>query len=446
MMRRALLFLVLSAVLAASSCVSHGQAAVPLGVRIPRIQMAAPGRVRFDVTITGLQPERQPTIKVTAALSGQTIEALSLPVNAPRIPGFLDLPAGRIRIGGDASIGEFTPVPPLEENMPVAIEVAVRQGGAVATARQTGVLLLPTIIAPGYLNDMSGKPDPEILSVLTQRGYRATGGSPSVFWFTYNSRGLSLGQAGRALAAYVREVVLPRTYAARINVVGYSLGGLLTRWNLVFEPGWDHLVNRFVMVGVPNEGVVMSYVNGWYPLASPWARTPAARNLLPTFPFWRPAPRAAWGFPPDAWNPALAELNTHPLPEGIRAYAFYGTGARTEVGITGRLPEAGFSYGPGDGIVLAGSALGLPVNGGVGVPGLADRFVMQVDLGGVRHRGLLGAAIRKIVDVLIGRGVAERIGPPREGEERARTAQSAVTDGPELRGAGGQFLKTRGGR
>ncbi len=184
------------------------------------------------------------------------------------------------------------------------------------------MLLLPTIIVPGYLNDLAAKPDPAVMAALEQRGYRIQGASPGLFWFTYPSRRLGLEEAARALSTYVREVVLPKTYSARINVVAYSLGGLLARWNLAFEPGWSHLVTRFVMVGVPNEGAVLSYVDGWYPLAAPWARTPAARNLLPTFPFWRPTPGASWGFPPDGQKPALEELNTHPLPDGIRAYAF----------------------------------------------------------------------------------------------------------------------------
>jgi len=156
---------------------------------------------------------------------------------------------------------------------------------------------------------------------------------------------------------------------------------------------------------------VMAYVNAWYPLAAPWARTPAARDLLPTFPFWRPAPGTPWGLPPDARNAALAELNTHPLPEGIRAYAFYGGRpldaegrSGTWAGVTGQLPEARFSYGPGDGIVLAASALGLRINGGGGVPGLADRLVTTVDLGPIGHQSLMEAAITKIADVLTDNG------------------------------------------
>src|SRR5207245_42774 len=105
--------LVLSATLAASLGVSPGRAAAPLAVTISRPQMAAPGRVGIVVTIAGLQPELRPTIEGTATVGGQSIQGPPLPAIAARIPGFIDLPAGRIRVGGDASVAEFEPVPPL---------------------------------------------------------------------------------------------------------------------------------------------------------------------------------------------------------------------------------------------------------------------------------------------------------------------------------------------
>ena len=267
------------------------------------------------------------------------------------------------------------------------------------------------------------------------------GASPELFWFGY-SRDLGLEEVARALAVYVREVVLTKTYAARINVVGYSLGGLVTRWNLAFERGWNQLVNRFVMVGVPNEGTVMSYVYRWYPLAAPWARTPAAQALLPTFPFWRPTPAAAWGFPEDARDPILARLNTHPLPEGIRAYAFFAHDRDTWAGVTGALPTSVFSFGPGDGIVLAASALGLPINGSAGVPGLADRLLMQVDLGAVGHASLLPAAAAQIADLLSGTGGAGRSSLVTDRPGRAGGIRGTVPDGLARADGAGRFLKT----
>ena len=451
MMRKAMLSLVLSVVLAASLFAARGQAQVPLAVSISDIKMTSHGRVRFDVLIAGLQPELQPTIEGTAILGGQTIQGPLGPAVASRIPAAFDLPAGRIRIGGDAAVAEFAPVPPLQENMPVTIAITVRQGDQVANARETGTLLLPTVVVPGYLNDMSGKPNASIVATLQQRGYRSTGTSPNLFWFTYPSRSLDLEGAARALADYVRDVVLPATYAARINVVGYSLGGLLVRWNMAFESGWDRLVNRFMMVGVPNEGAVMSYVDGWYFLAAPWAGTQVARTLLPTFPFWRAAPGTPWSIPSDAQNPGLAELNTHPLPDGVRIYAYYGDrkpdpgGAGTWAGVTGQLPKATFSFGPGDGIVLAASALGEAINGGTAVPGLADHLVMNVDLGSVGHLSLLDAAIPQIADVLTDRRAPGVSVIPRSGEGSGRPARDGAGNRAGMVDMSAGFLTMAGG-
>lgn len=408
-MRTAALLLA-GALLAATLSTAEGYEDTQLTVRISALRMVGPGRLGAEVVVAGFHPEPRPTIEPTVTIGAQVVHRPPQPMIAPRVPASIDLPAGRIRLG-DVSVDEFTPVPPLEENLPVRVELTVRQGDAAATARQTAVVLLPTVIVPGYLNDIVEAADPDVMAGLERRGFSAGDPSPDLFWFQYRSRAMSLRDAGTALAVYVHRVVLRATYAARINVVGYSLGGLIARWNIAFEPGWDHLVNRLILVGTPNQGSIASYVYAWYP-AGIFARTRAARELLPTFPFWRPDPQTPWTIPSDSRNPTLAELNAHPLPDSIRAYALYGRrDAGAISGVTGRLPDVTFSVGPGDGLVLTASALGLPVNGGGGVPGLADRFVATVDLGPQRHPNLLGAAIPKIAEILIDRTTTYNFGP-----------------------------------
>ncbi|HLJ59726.1 MAG TPA: hypothetical protein VKZ50_08340 [bacterium] len=402
---RTILSVVLSVVVAVSLFPSHGYAAAPLGVRIVEFRTVAPGRVRVDAAVTGLRPEMQLLLQGAVTLGHEVVDLPAVPVIASRIPIVIDLRAGTGQVDGVSGL-EFRPVPPLDSNLPIAIELTVRQGSEGAAARLTGLLLLPTVIVPGYLNEFGvARPDGAVISGLEQRGYRAGGPWPNLFWFRYRSRSLSVQEAARALATYVHAVVLPASYAARINVVGYSLGGLVARWDIAFAPDWEDLVDRFVMVGVPNEGAVMSYVDAWYPVVG-LARTPAARGLLPTFPFWRPRADARWELPSDGRNPVLDELNARPLPDGVRVYAFYGdrttdsAAPGTWAGVTGTLPKAGFSYGAGDGIVLTASALGLPINGGSGIPGLADRLRRTVNLGAVRHQGLLEAAIPDVADAL----------------------------------------------
>lgn len=398
------------AILAATLSAAEGYEDAQFTVRISALRMVGPGRLGAEVIVGGLRPEPHPTIEPTVTVGAQVVHRPPQPMIAPRVPASIDLPAGRIRVG-DVSVAEFTPVPPLEENLPVRVEITVRQGDAAVTARQTAVVLVPTVIVPGYLNDIAEAADPEVMAGLERRGFSADNPSPNLFWFPYRSRALSLRDAGAALAVYVRNVVLRATYAARINVVGYSLGGLIARWNIAFEPGWDHLVSRLILVATPNEGSVASYVYAWYP-AGIFARTRAARELLPTFPFWRSDLQTPWTIPSDSRNPTLAELNTHPLPDSVRAYAMYGRReGGTMAGVTGRLPDATVSFGPGDGFVLVASVLGLSVNGGGGVPGLADRFAATVDLGPQRHPNLLAAAIPKIAEILIDRTTTYHFGP-----------------------------------
>lgn len=404
-MRTALLLLLLGAVLAAALPVAEGYEDKPLSVRIVTPYMRGPGRLGADVVVDGLQAEPSPTVEWTIEIGAQTVHQAPSPLIAHRVPATIDLPAGRVR-AAEIAVAEFTPVPRLDDDLPVSVEITVRQGNASAAARTAAVVRLPTVIVPGYLNEIAEAADPQVISALERRGYSAQGASPDVFWFPYRSRKLSLREAAAELAAFVRNVVTPATYAARINVVGYSLGGLMARWNIAFEPGWEDLVDRLFLVGTPNEGAVASYVYAWYPVGG-LARTPAARVFLPTFPFWRADEGTRWSIPADAQNTALAELNRHPLSPSVRAYAFYGRHeGRTLSGVTGQFPNPRFSWGPGDGIVLTASALGLAVNGGGGVPGLADRFVATVDLGPQRHLNLLAAAIPKITDILTNRTAA----------------------------------------
>jgi hypothetical protein len=390
--------------LTASAGVSRAERPA-LGATIAPLEVAGPGQVAIDVTLSGLQPGLHPAIEGTITVGNEVIEEPRGPVLAAHLPGVLDLRAGTFRLGG-VTMFHFNALPPLAQNTPIVVDITVRQGGTTVTVRRQGMLLLPTVIVPGYLNDLDSKPDADLVSILEQRGYRVAGTSPTAFWFAYSSRRLSLEDGAHALAAYVRRTVLPSVYAARINVVAYSEGGLITRWALAFDPDWARLVNQFVMVGVPNEGAAASYVYGWYPALAGIAATPGAHNMFPTYPYWRPDSAAPWTVPTNGRNPALARLNAQPLPDGgVRMYAFYGSATRTTwAGLTGTLPGVAYAYGPGDGVVLIASVLGLPMYGGGGVPGLADR-VIKVDLGDVRHLSLFRVALPRVADLLAEQGI-----------------------------------------
>ncbi len=200
----------------------------------PRVAILDAGMVGQSMRITmataGLgDPQAEPpTVTVSAWLDGVPIRAaLPLIHMPPRFAMDLDLPAGVVRVGGVA-VGTFHPVLPFTENMRFPIEVTVRHGPRTATARGDVTILLPTVIVPGYSNEL-GEPDGNVLAAFRRHGYADVGPAPTLFWFTYPSHQVTPEEGAQAIAAYVRRVVLPATYAAKINVVGYSVGGLLAR-------------------------------------------------------------------------------------------------------------------------------------------------------------------------------------------------------------------------
>lgn len=374
--------------------------------------------VRITLATSGLDAPgtEPPTVDVAVWLDGVPARAaLPLIHMPPRFAMDLDLPAGIVRVGGIA-VGTFQPVPRFRENLKFPVDVTVRRGSLTATARRTVTFLLPTVIVPGYLNELTGRDDPA-LAILVRHGYRLGGTSPTLFWYTYPSHEVALDDAAQGLAAYARRVVLPATYAARVNVVGFSFGGLMARWNIAHDTdGWGALVNRLILVGVPNEGSVMAYLGEHAPFFVPFSgfgRTRTARTLTPTFPFWRATPAEEWRTPPDAGNTLLAELNALRIPDDIRVYVFFGSndpadsvGPATAAGVTGALPGSGLAFGAGDGIVLAASAQGLPIHGSGGVPALVERTVLTVDLGAVYHTHLLDAGADRIAGTLLDRFVS----------------------------------------
>jgi pimeloyl-ACP methyl ester carboxylesterase len=375
-----------------------------------RIMLATSG---FD----GREDERS-TLDVSAWLDGVPIRASVPLIRMPaRFAMDLDLAAGAVRIAG-ITVGEFAPLRPFDENMQFPIEVTVQRGSLSATARATVMIPLPTVVVPGYLSELGG-PDEGVLAAFRRHGYRDRGMAPTLFWFGYRSLHMSLEEAAQDLDAYVHQVVLPATFARKVNVVGYSLGGLLARWNIAYNPeAWGVLVNRLILVGVPNEGTVTPYVYGQVPPFLPYAwltRTKVARALLPTFPFWRSGPARPWETPPDAGNTLLAQLNTRPIPRDIRISIFYGTSdpadaaaAHTTAGVTSGAGGVSLTYDHGDGIVLAASAQGLPILGGPGVPAFADRAIPRISLGPVGHMSLLRAGADRIAAALLDR-VLDRV-------------------------------------
>ena len=404
-----LIFIVLAAVAAPVV----GQEKPSPSISILNIRTVNGHALRIDIATSGLdpQPTDLPDVTLEVWLDGVPARGSLLLIHMPpRFSMDVDLPAGAIRLGV-VKVGEFHPVRPFTENMRFPVQVTLRQGPRVATASRTVTMFLPTVIVPGYMNELGGRNE-EALAAFIRRGYRDDGTAPTLFWFGYPSHQLTLEEAAHKLAEYVRQVVLTQAYAAKINVVGYSLGGLMARWNVEYDvDGWGTLVNRLILVGVPNEGSVMAYVHRNAPTFLPFAyfaHASAAHEMMPTFPFWRGGPTQPWSMPQEADNPVLAQLNTRPIPGGIRVWVFYGesdpqdpAASNTLAGIT-ETPSRDDSAS-GDGIVLAASAQGLPIHGGSGVASLMGPDVSRASLGSVGHSQLLAAGADRFVAALLDR-------------------------------------------
>lgn len=417
---------VIACLLLAAAGLAPGRAAGEIPLTVPPANPAAAAfagetqsvtlpavrALRITVPLRGLPalPGEPATVSVATDVGAvprrSTFSLQQLPAD---VTMDFDLPHGVVSVGG-TRVGSFNPVAPLTDNLKFPVDVTVREGVDTITVHRDITLLLPTVIVPGFSNEKRTSPDTLVVKGFARYGYTDSTSVPTLFWYPYHSHTVGLEDGARALAAYVRRTVLSGVYAAKINVVAYSVGGLFARWLISYDyDGWASLANRVVLVAVPNEGTVMPYLGAHAPSFFPFAasaKTPLARVMDPVFPFWRANESDPWSIPPDDGNPALTALNARPLPPGIRFYSLFGNndpertgGPQTAAGVTGLLPGAVISYGPGDGIVLTASALGLPINGSPGVPDLAARAA-RVDVGRVYHIHVLEAGAAKAAAAL----------------------------------------------
>lgn len=144
--------------------------------------------LRIVIATAGLNESQgdPASVAVSAWLDGVPIRAELPLIHMPsRFAMDLDLAAGVVRVGG-VSVGRFAPVPRFRENLRFPIQVSVQRGALVATAGYTATILLPTVIVPGYLNELDG-PSREVMSAFRRHGYIDAGAAQNVFWFSYPS-------------------------------------------------------------------------------------------------------------------------------------------------------------------------------------------------------------------------------------------------------------------
>jgi pimeloyl-ACP methyl ester carboxylesterase len=239
-----------------------------------------------------------------------------------------------------------------------------------------GTILLPLAVIHGVLGDLSGlmgarDPYPPLLAALRREGYSDTKPYPTLAYISYPSAaallslllpGTSLvpGPARDGVAAYAARYLAPGvrsllagSYAARVDLVGHSMGGLIARAYLA-SPSQARLVHTAILLGTPNQGSAATFETVGARLLLP----ETARDLLPTYPYLRDS---ASGHPVTAplSNTYLAGLNRLRPPAGVRIICLYGRALPTDSVLLVRgtnLTVTGSLTAPGDGTVTAASA------------------------------------------------------------------------------------------
>lgn len=244
------------------------------------------------------------------------------------------------------------------------LDASVRErGGATPAVRSwQGVLPVPVLVLGGLGNESAptGMDAFAVALDLASGGaYRVGAVDAALTVHTYPSLDAPLAELGAGLDAAAREA-LRGTLFRKVDVVGYSLGGVVARqW--MADGGGDR-VRTLVLLASPNQGLPLAFVAGQLlepasffsgvlgdlpadpqtllGLFAPGADAGTFRNLYPSY-TWL----SAGGFPaplgppffPDAVGP-ITELNGTAPPAGVTIHSFFYTSVLPEA-VEGLLAE-----------------------------------------------------------------------------------------------------------
>jgi pimeloyl-ACP methyl ester carboxylesterase len=268
--------------------------------------------------------------------------------------------------------------------------VAHEQSGAEVRQRLTAGVPVPCIVLPGFSNETTpGAFDAfaAALNVAAGGAYTTTGTHPTLVVHEYASLTESLSTLGKGVAKPV-AAALKGTLFAKVDVVGYSYGGVVAR--SFMSQGGGGRVRHCVFLATPNEGCPIAYaavgLSNSGQLDTFLATNPALagiasqlltpdakqslRNLYPTYPWVTPAGPftnllvgALLGDP----STPLTALNAVLPPAGVTFDAFFytstGVGQFGTVDIVdisalqvgGQIDPAAIATGSGDGVAPAHS-------------------------------------------------------------------------------------------
>jgi pimeloyl-ACP methyl ester carboxylesterase len=143
----------------------------------------------------------------------------------------------------------------------------------------------PVLLVHGYGHNSS--------AWLMLRKALKRAGFTSIHTMNYNPLRHDIPEIARKLSDRVQQI-LELTGAEKVNLVGHSLGGVVSRW-YVQELGGDRTVNTAVTLASPHKGTIAAFV---------------------------PGGRTARECRPQSW--VMRRLNDRAKPTNVRWVAFYG--------------------------------------------------------------------------------------------------------------------------
>jgi hypothetical protein len=145
----------------------------------------------------------------------------------------------------------------------VALTVALVAPAGVARAE----LPVPVVLIPGWHGEPAAfdRMIPALeASGLTVLDFDPAQPGPQALAYAPTAEGQHIPDISAAVVRPAIDAALVRAGyppGAAVDVVGYSMGGLVARW-LVEKAGWASRVNTLVMLGTPNHGTIAAWVPG----------------------------------------------------------------------------------------------------------------------------------------------------------------------------------------
>ena len=278
---------------------------------------------------------------------------------------------------------EFNQVPRFTDNVVFDVSAKATEDGidSEPDIKKNNEIPLPVVHIHGVLTDVLGDRIPhELFQYLldNHKGYTPDLGSPdalnrlnhltaaypTLVSYDYSSVDKSAAAIAQDFSAWMQLELLPKTHAAKVNIVAHSLGGIISRAAIAYN-GANSFVNKLILVGSPSEGATLASIalSDWFGIKtliallqiSPlddfssvatildglaMAKDTTTHDLLPTYNWWALNQQSAQQnrgliIPPGYENKFLSDLNKKGLSSQVLYYDITAGGWR---------PSSKFTY------------------------------------------------------------------------------------------------------